>query len=79
MSALLLVGFLMMSQVTNIDWSSDEIAVPAFLTITLMPFTCSITAGIGAGFIVYVLLKVIEGKASVIHPLLWIVTVLFVL
>lgn len=76
--ALILVGFLMMSQVTNIDWSDDEIAIPAFLTIALMPFTYSISAGIGAGFIAFVLIKLIKGKAKVVHPLLWIVSVLFV-
>jgi AGZA family xanthine/uracil permease-like MFS transporter len=55
-----------------------EIAIPAFLTIVLMPFTYSISAGIGAGFVSYVVLKVAKGKTSVIHPLLWIVAALFV-
>ena len=77
--ALVLVGFLMMTQVRNIDWDDIEIALPAFLTIVLMPFTYSITVGIGAGFIVYVLIKVVRGKMGVIHPLMWIVAVLFVL
>jgi AGZA family xanthine/uracil permease-like MFS transporter len=76
--ALVLVGFLMMQQVSGIDWRDMEIAIPAFLTIVLMPFTYSISAGIGAGFVSYVLLKVVMGKASVIHPLLWIVAALFV-
>jgi adenine/guanine/hypoxanthine permease len=76
--ALVLVGFLMMQQVTGIDWRDIEIAIPAFLTIVLMPFTYSISAGIGAGFVSYVLLKVANGKASVIHPLMWIVAALFV-
>jgi len=76
--ALVLVGFLMMSQVRHIDWDDLEIAIPAFLTIALMPFTYSITAGIGAGFIVYVLLKVVRGRVAVVHPLLWVVSVLFV-
>ena len=77
--ALVLVGFLMMQQVKNIDWDDVEIAIPAFLTIALMPFTYSISAGIGAGFIAYVLVKVVRGKASQIHPLMWLVAVLFVL
>jgi adenine/guanine/hypoxanthine permease len=76
--ALVLVGFLMMQQVTGIDWRDMEIAIPAFLTIVLMPFTYSISAGIGAGFVSYVVLKVAKGKTSVIHPLLWIVAALFV-
>ena len=50
--ALVLVGFLMMQQVTEIDWKDLEIAIPAFLTIVLMPFTYSISVGIGAGFVV---------------------------
>jgi AGZA family xanthine/uracil permease-like MFS transporter len=76
--ALVLVGFLMMSQVKNISWDDLEIAIPAFLTIALMPFTYSISVGIGAGFIAYVMIKVVRGRVAVIHPLLWIVAVLFV-
>ncbi len=76
--ALVLVGFLMMSQVKHIEWDDAEIAIPAFLTIVLMPFTYSITAGIGAGFITYILIKLVKGKMASIHPLLWIIGVLFV-
>jgi AGZA family xanthine/uracil permease-like MFS transporter len=77
--ALVLVGFLMMQQVKGIDWDDVEIAIPAFLTIVLMPFTYSITVGIGAGFLAYVLIKVVRGKVARIHPLLWVISVLFVL
>jgi AGZA family xanthine/uracil permease-like MFS transporter len=76
--ALVLVGFLMMQQVKNIEWDDLEIGLPAFLTIVLMPFTYSISVGIGAGFIAYVLIKVARGKAGVVHPLLWVVSALFV-
>ncbi|MCW2800245.1 MAG: permease [Aeromicrobium sp.] len=76
--ALVLVGFLMMSQIKHISWDDNEIAIPAFLTIVLMPFTYSITAGIGAGFIAYVVLKIVKGKTSGIHPLMWIIAALFV-
>jgi AGZA family xanthine/uracil permease-like MFS transporter len=76
--ALVIVGFLMMSQVKSIAWDDVEIALPAFLTIVLMPFTYSITAGIGAGFITYVLIKAVRGKVREVHPLLWVVAVLFV-
>ena len=75
--ALVVVGFLMMTQVKGIDWSDLEIALPAFLTIVLMPFTYSISAGIGAGFIAFVVLKVAKGKARLVHPVLWVVAVLF--
>lgn len=77
--ALVLVGFLMMQQVKGIAWDDSEIAIPAFLTIILMPFTYSITVGIGAGFLAYVLIKLVRGKAAQVHVLLWIVAALFVL
>src|SRR3954454_14630907 len=76
--ALVLVGFLMMQQVKNISWDDLEIAIPAFLTIVLMPFTYSISVGIGAGFIAYVVIKVARGRAGLVHPLLWVVSALFV-
>jgi AGZA family xanthine/uracil permease-like MFS transporter len=75
---LVVVGFLMMTQVRHIDWDDVEVAIPAFLTIALMPFTYSITAGIGAGFITYALLKTVRGKAWQVKPLLWVVAALFV-
>ncbi|WP_433230850.1 NCS2 family permease [Micromonospora sp. CA-248260] len=78
-TALVVVGFLMMTAVRTIDWTDYEIAIPAFLTITLMPFTYSISNGIGAGIISYVLLKLAKGRAREIHPLLYAVAVLFVL
>ncbi len=77
--ALVLVGFLMMAQVRNIAWDDLEIAIPAFLTIALMPFTYSISVGIGAGFIAYVIIKAARGRARDVHVLLWIVAALFVL
>jgi len=76
--ALVLVGFLMMQQVQGIDWNDLEIAIPAFLTIVLMPFTYSITAGIGAGFLAFVLIKAVRGKAAEVHVLMWIVAALFI-
>jgi AGZA family xanthine/uracil permease-like MFS transporter len=77
--ALVLVGFLMMQQVKGIAWDDVEIALPAFLTIVLMPFTYSISVGIGAGFIAYVLIKVVRGHARSVHPLMWVISLLFVL
>ncbi len=76
--ALVLVGFLMMQQVKGIDWDDLEIAIPAFLTIVLMPFTYSISVGIGAGFLAYVLIKLVRGKVGEIHGLMWLVAILFV-
>lgn len=77
--ALVLVGFLMMSQVKDIAWDDSEIAIPAFLTIVVMPFTYSITAGIGAGFVAYVVIKLVKGKVAAIHPLMWVIGMLFVI
>ncbi len=76
--ALVLVGFLMMTQVRNIDWDDLEIAIPAFLTIVLMPFTYSITVGIGAGFVTHVFLKLIKGKHREVGALMWIIAAMFV-
>lgn len=77
--ALVLVGFMMMQQVTDIDWRDPEVALPAFLTIILMPFTYSISVGIGTGFLAFVFLKSVRGKARDVHPLMWVVAGLFVI
>jgi len=77
--ALVAVGFLMMTQVKQIDWDKYEIAIPAFLTIAVMPFTYSITSGIGAGFVAFVLIKSVLGKAKEVHWLLWGTTALFLI
>ena len=76
--ALVVVGFLMMQQVSEIDWKDLSLAIPAFFTIIFMPFGYSITVGIGVGFIFYVLLRVAVGKAREVHPLMWITAALFV-
>jgi AGZA family xanthine/uracil permease-like MFS transporter len=77
--ALVIVGFLLLVQIRNIDFDDVAIAIPAFLTIVLMPFTYSITNGIGAGFISYALLMAARGRAREVHPLLWVVAVLFLI
>jgi AGZA family xanthine/uracil permease-like MFS transporter len=77
--ALLLVGFLMMTQIKDIDWNDITIALPAFLTIILMPFTYSIAVGIGAGFITYTILKLATGQGKQVHPLMWGVAIAFLI
>ncbi|MDQ4098600.1 MAG: NCS2 family permease, partial [Actinomycetota bacterium] len=77
--ALVVVGFLLMTQVRDIPWDDIELAIPAFLTIILMPFTFSITNGIGAGFVSLVVIKAFRGRAREVHWLLWVVAVLFVI
>ncbi|MEV4310926.1 NCS2 family permease [Actinocrispum sp. NPDC049592] len=76
--ALVVVGVLMMAQVREIDFDDFSIALPAFLTIVVMPFTYSIANGIGAGFISFVLLRTVSGRVRTIHPLMWVVAVAFV-
>ena len=76
--ALILVGFLMMTVVREIAWDDVEVAIPAFLTIVLMPFTYTITNGIGAGFVSYVFIKLTRGKAGEVRPMMWVAAVAFV-
>ena len=75
--ALVAVGFLLMTQVKGIPWDDWAIAIPCFLTMVLMPFTYSITNGIGAGFISYVVLRTVQGRWREPHILLWAIAVLF--
>ena len=77
--ALVVVGFLMVSQVGKIDWQDWGIGIPAFLTFSLMPFTYSIANGLGAGFIAYVLIRTFQGRARDVHPLMWAVAAAFLL
>ncbi|MFQ5523301.1 MAG: NCS2 family permease [Acidimicrobiia bacterium] len=74
---LILVGFLMAGLIKGIDFDDFEEGFPALLAIVLMPLTFSITVGIGAGFVMYALVKVVKGKAGDIHPLMWVVTLAF--
>lgn len=75
--ALVVVGALMVVQVREIDFSDFVIALPAFLTIVVMPFTYSIANGIGAGFISWVLLHAVTGRVRGVHPLMWVVAAAF--
>jgi AGZA family xanthine/uracil permease-like MFS transporter len=76
--ALVIVGFLMMTQIKHIPFDDYTIGVPAFLTIILMPFTYSIANGIGAGIVTYTILQVATGRTRQIPGLLWIVSAAFV-
>jgi AGZA family xanthine/uracil permease-like MFS transporter len=77
--ALVVVGFLMASQVRHIDFTEYSTGIPAFLTLVIMPFTYSITNGIGAGFIAYVVIMTAQGRAKQVHPLMWGVSIAFVI
>ena len=76
--ALVIVGALLVMQIKDLDLSDFGLVLPAFLTMVLMPFTFSITNGIGAGFISWVVLQAARGRAREVHPLLWVVSALFV-
>ncbi len=75
--ALVLVGYLMFTQIRDIDVTDVEAGIPALLTMILMPLTYDITVGIGAGFIAWVLIKVVRGKIAEVHPLMWVVAIGF--
>jgi AGZA family xanthine/uracil permease-like MFS transporter len=76
--ALILVGYMMMKCVKFIDWDDLSEAIPAFLSIVIMPLTLSITEGISFGFISYVLLKLAAGKGRQVHGLVYFFAALFI-
>ncbi|MEA2486179.1 MAG: adenine/guanine/hypoxanthine permease [Actinomycetota bacterium] len=75
---LVIVGYFMMTIVREIEWSDPAIGIPALLTIVLMPFTYSITNGVGAGFIAYTAIALLRGRWRDVHPLMAIVAAVFV-
>lgn len=77
--ALIIVGFFMMAGLRDIDWQDLEEAFPAFLVVIAMPLTYSIATGIGIGFIVYPILKIMRGKAKAVHPILYLFMILFLI
>ena len=76
---LIVVGYLMATLIKDIDFGDVEEGFPALLGIVLMPLTYNITVGIGAAFVTWVLIKVVRGKLGAIHPLMWVVTLAFVI
>jgi adenine/guanine/hypoxanthine permease len=76
---LVIVGYFMMRGIGEIDWRDPAMGIPALLTIGLMPFTYSITNGVGAGFVAYTAIKMMQGKFDEVHPLLYFVTAGFLL
>lgn len=75
---LVVVGALMIGQITSIDFTKFEIALPAFLTIVAMPFTYSVANGIGIGFITWTVLQALSGNFRRIHPIMWVVSAAFI-
>ena len=76
--ALILVGVMMMEPVVRIDWTNFREAIPAFVTLILMPVAYSISDGILIGMITYVVLNALTGKAKEITPTMWVLAVLFI-
>ncbi|HNX60266.1 MAG TPA: solute carrier family 23 protein, partial [Spirochaetota bacterium] len=76
--ALIVVGILMMSSISKIHWDDYTIAAPAFFTAVIMPFTYSIANGVAAGFIFHVVMMICTKQAKKVHPLMYIVTLLFI-
>jgi adenine/guanine/hypoxanthine permease len=76
--ALIVVGFLMMAIARDIPWEDYEEAIPAFVTMLAMPFTWSITNGIGAGFVTYSAIKLLSGKARQVHWMVYLASAAFV-
>ena len=74
---LVIVGYFMMQSVGEISWRDPAVGIPALLTIVMMPFTYSITNGVGAGFLAYVAIKLLQGKFREVHPLLYVVAGVF--
>lgn len=77
--ALIIVGVMMSTALKDIEWNKFEIAVPAFLTIIMMPLTYSIATGIAIGFVFYPITMVMKGKAKEIHPIIYGMFVIFIL
>lgn len=77
--ALIVVGVLMMGSFAKIKWDDFDEALAAFFTAVVMPFSYSISSGIATGFIFYVIMKICKGKAKEVHPIMYIVTGLFII
>jgi AGZA family xanthine/uracil permease-like MFS transporter len=76
-AALVVIGAMMMSNARHVDWSDRAVAVPVFMTVALMPFTYSITAGVGAGVVSYTAIKAAQGKWREPGLFMWILTAVF--
>lgn len=77
--ALIIVGVLMVANLKEIEWDKFEIAVPAFLTVLMMSLTNSIATGIAIGFIFYPITMLVKGRYKEIHPLMYVLGVIFFL
>ena len=77
--AMVFVGFLMIRQAVNIDWNDWGLGIPAFMTIIFMPLSYSIADGIGAGFLSYVFIRLVQGRGKDVHWLMYVVSAVFLI
>lgn len=77
--ALIMVGMMMVSSFKDIEWTELETAIPAFFASVFMALAYSISSGIAAGFIFYVILSLVRGKGKELHPILIGSTILFIM
>lgn len=77
--ALIIVGVLMATNLKFVEWDQIEIAIPAFFTVLMMPLTYSIATGIAVGFIFYPITMLVKGRVKEIHPIMYILAVIFIL
>lgn len=77
--ALIIVGSLMASQIQKIRWQQIDVAIPAFITIIMMPLTFSVATGIALGFIMYPIIKLAMGRQQEIHPLMYLLMIIFII
>ncbi|MFJ2893406.1 NCS2 family permease [Streptomyces sp. NPDC087218] len=77
-AALVVIGAMMMQNARHVDWSDRSVAVPVFLTVALMPFTYSITAGVGAGVISFAAIRAAQGRFREVGAFMWVLTAVFV-
>ena len=77
--AMVFVGFLMIRQAVNIDWNDWGLGIPAFMTIIFMPLSYSIADGIGAGFLSYVFIRLVQGRGKEVHWLMYVVSAVFLI
>ena len=74
---LIIVGYFMMQLVKDINWTDPGIGIPALLMMVTMPFTFSITNGVGFGFISYTVIALLRGKWKEVHWLMYLISAVF--
>lgn len=74
---LIILGGLLMSSVSRLNWADPAVSIPAFVLLISIPFTFSIATGIALGFILYPLIRLFSGRANEVHPFVWVLAILF--